>query len=216
MICGSSREDDCRKDIFLRKPESRFSLYNGSLRSRNLFLFFRVIRLLGNVEGVSAAMPPRRLANFNAMQLSRLPISLVAKWSVEYETWPPIGWHHHFVIGCSKDRLGLLSAPLHYGITWRVGIPIVFRTPVTVPLHYPNGRQLPAAMAVQGNREKVYWVWWAIRWWREVLEQYHAGWETAAAPRGVNGCCAPGWVSGWSTIERTVSWIYRWVSARKT
>ena len=33
--------------------------------------------------------------------------------SVGYETWPPIGWRHSFVIGWSKDRLGLPSAPLH-------------------------------------------------------------------------------------------------------
>ena len=51
-----------------------------------------------------------------------------------YETWPPIGWHHRFVIGWSKDRLGLLSAPLHYGLTWPVGIPTVIQTQVTVPL----------------------------------------------------------------------------------
>ena len=35
----------------------------------------------------------------------------------------------------SEDRLGLPSAPLHYGLTWPVGIPTVFQTPVTVPLH---------------------------------------------------------------------------------
>ena len=44
--------------------------------------------------------------------------SLVAiRLSVGYETWPPIGWHHPFVIGWSKYRLGLPSAPLHYGFT---------------------------------------------------------------------------------------------------
>ena len=46
-----------------------------------------------------------------------------------------VGWHHSFVIGWSKDRLGLPSAPLHYGLKWPVGIPTVFQTPVTVPLH---------------------------------------------------------------------------------
>ena len=61
---------------------------------------------------------------------------------VGYETWPPIGWHHPFVIGWSKDRLGFPSAPLHYGLTWPVGIPIVFQTPVIVPMHSPNGRNL--------------------------------------------------------------------------
>ena len=39
------------------------------------------------------------------------------------------------MIGWSKNRLGLPSAPLHYGLTWPVGIPTVFQTPVTVPLH---------------------------------------------------------------------------------
>ena len=48
----------------------------------------------------------------------------------EYETWP----YHPFVIGWSKDRLGLPSAPLHYGLTWPVGIPTVFQITVTVPL----------------------------------------------------------------------------------
>ena len=39
------------------------------------------------------------------------------------------------MIGWSKDSLGLPSAPLHYGLKWPVGIPTVFQTPVTVPLH---------------------------------------------------------------------------------
>ena len=60
---------------------------------------------------------------------------MVIGLSVGYETWPPIGWHHPFVIGWSKYRLGLPSAPLHYGLTWPVGIPTVFQTPVTVTLH---------------------------------------------------------------------------------
>ena len=91
--------------------------------------------------------------------LSRLPHSpsLVAiGLSAGYETWPPIGCHHPFVIGWSIDRLGLPSAPLHYGLTWPVGIPTVFHTSVTVPLHCPNGRQLPAARAVQRDCERVY------------------------------------------------------------
>ena len=71
------------------------------------------------------------------------------------ETWPPIGWHHPFVIGWSKDRWALPSAPLHYGFTWSVGIPNVFQTPVTVPLHCPNGRQLPAVWAVQRDCDRV-------------------------------------------------------------
>ena len=75
--------------------------------------------------------------------------------SVGYATWPPIGWHHLFVIGWSKYRLGLPSAPLHYGLMWPVGIPTIFQTPVTVPLHCPNSRRRPAVRAVQGDCEGV-------------------------------------------------------------
>ena len=74
-----------------------------------------------------------------------------------YETWPPIGRHHAFVIVWSKYRLGLPSAPLHYGLTWSVGIPTVFQTPVTVPLHSPTaGNCLPLGLCkgtVKESRE---------------------------------------------------------------
>ena len=44
-----------------------------------------------------------------------------------------------------------------YCIMWpAVGIPTVFQTPVTVPLRSPNGRQMPAVRAVQGDCERVY------------------------------------------------------------
>ena len=52
------------------------------------------------------------------------------------------------MIGWSKNRLGLPSAPLYYGLTWPVGIPTVFQTPVTVPLH--------CIRAVQWDCERVY------------------------------------------------------------
>ena len=68
-------------------------------------------------------------------RLLHSPSLVAVGLSVWYETWPPIDWHHPFVIGWSKGRLELPSAPLHYGLTWPVGIPTVFQTPVTVPLH---------------------------------------------------------------------------------
>ena len=71
--------------------------------------------------------------------------------SVGYEPW-----HRAFVIGWSKYRFGLTSAPLHYGLTGPMGIPTVLQTPVTVPLHSPNSRQKPAVRAVQGDCERVY------------------------------------------------------------
>ena len=84
-------------------------------------------------------------------------LSLVAiGLSVGYETWPSIGWHHAFVIGWSRYRLGLPSTLLHYGLTWPVGIPNILQTPVRVPLLSPNGRHLPAVRTVQGDCERVY------------------------------------------------------------
>ena len=78
--------------------------------------------------------------------------SLVAPGlSMGYKTWPAIGWHHTFVIGWSKYRLGLPRAPLHFGLTWPVGIRTVSQTPVTVPLHSPNGRQMPAVRVCKGT-----------------------------------------------------------------
>ena len=60
-----------------------------------------------------------------------------------------------WLVGLKIDG-GLPSAPLHYGFTWPVGIPTVLQIPVTVPLHCPNDRQLPAVRAVQGDCERVY------------------------------------------------------------
>ena len=45
-------------------------------------------------------------------------------------------------------------APLHYGLTWPVGIPTVFHTPVTVPMHSSN-LAIPAVRVVQGDCEIV-------------------------------------------------------------
>ena len=86
------------------------------------------------------------------IRLFHSPSLVVIGLSVGYETWPPISWLHDFVICWSKYRLGLPSAPLHYGLTWPAGIPTVFQTPVTVTLQSLNGRQMP----VQGDCERVY------------------------------------------------------------
>ena len=91
-----------------------------------------------------------RAANLHLNSRLLHSLNLVAiGLSVGYETRLPIGWHCAFVTGWSRYRLGLPSAPLHYGLTWPVGIPTVFQTLVTVPLHSPNGRQMPAVRAVQ-------------------------------------------------------------------
>ena len=68
-------------------------------------------------------------------RLLHSPSLVAVGLSLGYKTWPQIGWHHSFVIGLSKHRLELPSVPLHYGLKWPVGIPTVFQTPMTVPLH---------------------------------------------------------------------------------
>ena len=55
-----------------------------------------------------------------------------------------------------KYGLGLLCVAMHCGITWLVGIPTVFLRPLTVPLHSPNGTQMPAVRAVQEDCETVF------------------------------------------------------------
>ena len=97
--------------------------------------------------------------------------------SLRYETQPPIGWYHHFVIGWSKYWLALPSAPVHYGLRGSVGIPNVFQTQVTVPLHSPNSRQLPAVRVVQGDCERVY----LSTMWGLILHSNH--WINLALPR---------------------------------
>ena len=87
-------------------------------------------------------------------KLLHSPNMVVIGLSMWYETWRPIGWHHPFAIGSFKYRLGLPKAPL-----WLAGIPTVFQTPVTVPLHSlhsASGRQMPAVRVVQGDCERVY------------------------------------------------------------
>ena len=102
--------------------------------------------------------PQEVTASIYCLRLSRMlhsPSLVAIGLSVVCETWPPIGWHHSFVIGWFKYRLGLPNTPLHYGRMWPVGIPIVFQTSVTVSLHRPDGRQMPVVRAVQGDCERV-------------------------------------------------------------
>ena len=44
---------------------------------------------------------------------------------------------------------------MHCGLTWPLGISTIFQSPLTVPLHSPNGRQF-AVKAVQEDSERVY------------------------------------------------------------
>ena len=83
-------------------------------------------------------------------------LSLVAVGlSVGYETWPPIGWNRPFEISWSTCRLELPCVLKHFRLTWSMGIYTVLQRPLTVPLHSPNGKQMPAVRALKGDCEKV-------------------------------------------------------------
>ena len=83
---------------------------------------------------------------------------MVIGLSVAYETWPPVRWHHSFVIGWSKYGFGMTRVRMDCGLTWPVGIS-VSQKPLTVPLHSPTSRYLPGVSVVQGDCERVYYLW---------------------------------------------------------
>ena len=90
------------------------------------------------------------------MELNRLlhsPSLVALGLSGEYETWPPIGWHCHFVIGQSKYNVVIASVVISWN---RWEFPPYFQRALTVPLRSPNGRQMPAVRAVQGGCERVW------------------------------------------------------------
>ena len=67
-------------------------MWRGPSREISLMLF-----LPTRFQSIAAIFPVRLLHN----------PSQVSRTVVGYETWPAIGWHHPFVIGWSKSRLGL-------------------------------------------------------------------------------------------------------------
>ena len=64
------------------------------------------------------------------------------------------------VFSWSEHKLGLPCVTMHCGLTSLVGISTVCQWSLTVPLHSPNGRHLPAVRAVQGDCERVYLSSW--------------------------------------------------------
>ena len=88
----------------------------------------------------------------------RSPSLVAIRLSVVYETWSPIGWHQAFVIGWSRYRSGLPSAPLHYDITWPVGIPTVFRPQwQSLCTALTAGKCLPLGLCKGTVKESICW-----------------------------------------------------------
>ena len=79
--------------------------------------------------------------------------SLVVIGLVGYETWPPIDWHHPFVISWFKYRLGLFSVVLcAHGTS---GNYHRFSDSSDSPLHSSNGcKWLPLGLCMGTVKEK--------------------------------------------------------------
>ena len=85
------------------------------------------------------------------------------------ETWPLIGW--------SIYRLGNSSHLMHYGPTWPMGLPIVFRRPLTVPLRSPIGGSLPLWQCKETVNECSWLVSHTlacILWWGHMCHEIHS------------------------------------------
>ena len=52
-----------------------------------------------------------------------------------------------------------------------MGIPTIFQIPMAVPLHSPNGRQMPAMRVVQGAVKESK----RIQWWTDMTAQFLHG-----------------------------------------
>ena len=82
-------------------------------------------------------------------------------WLVGYEILPRFHWLVLPALWLVDLNIDWETRRLHwilgnYGLTWPVGISPVFQTPLTVPLHSPNGREMPVVRSVQGDCETVY------------------------------------------------------------
>ena len=134
----------CTRPIF--EPLLTYVNWTGTILNRNTnetILSWKCIsksRLQNSSPALAASeavvwwlsLSPLRSNQFPGIEtharLLHSPSLVAVGLSAGYGTWPPISWHHAFVIGWSKYGLGLPSAPLYHGLTWPVGIPTVFQT----------------------------------------------------------------------------------------
>ena len=95
------------------------------------------------------------LTTSSGPRLLHSPSLVAIGLSAWYETQPPIGWHHPFVVGWSWYTLGLPQ------LQWIVGssdwweFPPFFRDHWQSPCTALTAGKLPAVMAVQGDCETV-------------------------------------------------------------
>ena len=66
-------------------------------------------------------------------------------------------WHRRYCDRLVNILVGIVVVAMHWGLKWSMRIATIFQRPLTVPLHSPDGRQMPAVSAVQGDCERVYY-----------------------------------------------------------
>ena len=122
------------------------------------------------------------------------PNLLAIGLSARSETWPPIGWHHPFVISWSKYRLGLPSAPLHYGLMW----------PVWIPAENSSGRvQCPDWSQVSAIHADH---WWICCFKRKLTFIYCDGWH-------IHSISGSSQLSNYSPVRRARTFLLPWASS---
>ena len=88
--------------------------------------------------------------------------------SVGYETWPPIGWHHPFVIGLNIDWDCLVPHCIMGSCDqWEFSL---FQTTVTVPLHC---RRLPLRLCNGTVTECTVGLEWDLKIASNIQEKYN-------------------------------------------
>ena len=96
------------------------------------------------------------LMNCLVVRLLHSLIVVALGLSVEYETWPPIGWHHPFVISWSKYRLGLHNSQWLWVHMTGGNFHCFFRGHWQSPCTALMAGKLPAIRVVQGDCDRVY------------------------------------------------------------
>ena len=105
---------------------------------------------------------------------------LAVALSVEHGTWPSVAC----VVSCMNGLSKYWLVNYHIQCIMNLGITTIFQRSLTVSLHSPNGRQMPAIRAVQGDCERVYIrsvEWLSVCWILPINHQlcchgYHGQW----------------------------------------
>ena len=100
--------------------------------------------------------------------------------SVGHDEISLIGCVGGYEIVWSNCRLGKLLTCIALQNHVVVGIFIIFQRPLTVPLHSPYGRQMPAVKVVQGDCDRVYGSnvasQWRTDWIADIINSLDPGW----------------------------------------